>query len=207
MPKGRSASRSKTPPSSNHRLPNIVKGNKKSISSEFPSLGKQFKLQTVNSRKKNAVPLVEKQLSDKEILDTIPYHEHNIVMPMPFFPLTIEKLVADEFRNEGFLYMINLLEKGKKVWESNLEFIDKYDDEYRNPTVEESTGVIFTLADGPVFFGKDIIQSPPDIEFYNTILSVLNPSYEPIFIVVDKKAYGITAEKYNEIYATMFSSE
>lgn len=154
----------------------------------------------INQSDAEPVVIVEELMSDEAVNDTLPYAKRPLTVPMPFFPLDSSTLGPDEFRNGGSMAMQALYERGAELRKTRPQYFMWDDDDRTLPAVEDCVGVIFSLIKGPVAFFRSSPDTSPDIDSYRVIVSTLDETYEPIYLIANERAYQVSAEQYLETY-------
>jgi len=156
----------------------------------------------------NTAKTMQDFASDTELIDSLPFHEQPVVVSMPFLPIAAGLFGEDEFRNRGSLCMETLFKRAESVFQNgSIEFESGSRDEQRLPPLEECIGVLFSLSSGMIFIDDEIRNSFPDFDIYSDICSVLDASYEPIYVLTKTHAHQVSAQQFLDQYRSMFSKK
>lgn len=180
-------------------------GYSKRLSSIPRNIIKETPLKTIESVSKS----VKTVLSDEEILDAVPIHELNYNVPMPYFPMNIEDLGEDEFRNDGTRY-VQILQNKANMYRSILASAIKANDPgeggFALPSMSSCKGVLFQLSSGPVMFDRSIPLVYNGYNMYEGICSSLDTYEGLIYIFTEAEVFEVSTETFLNQYRNMFDS-
>jgi hypothetical protein len=154
----------------------------------------------------NEPKVIEEGMSEEQLMDSIPYDEWNVVVPMPYFPIDTNDLGLDEFHNKGSVFMDILRSRATEYLQSEtLEYTYFASDEQQIlPALKDCKAVIFQLNRSPIAFDEGTRAGIPGINLYGLMCSLLDEENEPIYVLTDTKAYQVTPAQYLETYKEMF---
>lgn len=183
-------------------LPNLVK-----TEAELPLMtpGKKVPKLRLKSELKSETTGV----SDEQLLDTVPIHELNYNIPMPYYSIDTEDLSDDEFRNDGTRY-VQILKNKANMYRSLLVLALKvYDPDEGGislPPIDQCRGVLFDSSSTSVMFDRSIPLVINGFNYYEAVCSTLDTYEGLIYIFTAKEVYQVSPEIFLDQYKGMFDS-
>ena len=168
------------------------------------SLQPQPILKPISPPGKADIGLAEK-LSERmqaSLYDSVPLYEINDLSP---FQMTKDYIDTDTYSRE-YDNIYKLTTKAEYYLQNYPQhfIVRDRDDSVELPKREECFAVIFTVSAGPIMFDSDTKTDDSLYESFTNICSIVNSTYQPIYIFGKKSAYQLSAEEFLQIYGDIF---